>query len=398
MHDLRRLGFAVLLTWAAGLSASAVEPATPFRIEVVPSFMGPADYYYMQTRGALVPTEPSRIVVLTQEIEKQGAHGFHDVFQFDSRNGGRSWTGPRRIESLTRTKQADGYEVVNGDLCPVWHAATRTVLATGKTFNFADGVKENRGREQVSYTVYSPERDAWSGLQLVELPPTDHEGKPFSQPNSGCCQRWDLLNGEILLPIRYCKTAGKLNYTTIVARCTFDGQTLKYVEHGSELSHPVGRGLYEPSVVGCRGKFYLTLRGDQSAFVARSNDGLNYEPIVEWKYDDGAVLGSYNTQQHWIRRGDDLYLVYTRRGANNDHVFRHRAPLFIAPVDLDKLCIVRTAEQILIPENQADLGNFGVVDVSPDETWVIASEQLANTKRKHERNQTWIAKVVWSQR
>lgn len=374
------------------------DPAThAYRIEVVPSIVGPADYYYMQTRAAFVPGDDARVVMTTQEIEKSEAHGFRDVFQTETRDGGKTWSPPRRIESLNRARQPDGYDVVIGDLMPQWHAATKTVLATGKTFNFADGVKENRGREKVSYSVYLPETNSWSGLNLVELPTADHEDKPFSQPNSGCVQRWDLPNGEILLPIRYCKTAGKLNYTTIVARCTFDGTTLKYVEHGSELGHSVGRGLYEPSLVGLGDKFYLTMRGDASAFVARSNDGLNYEPIVEWKYDDGAVLGSYNTQQHWVRHGNDLYLVYTRRGANNDHVFRHRAPLFIAKVDSEKLCVLRATEQVLIPENDADLGNFGVVDVSPNETWVIASEQLASSKkRRNDRNQTWIAKIRWS--
>lgn len=367
-----------------------------YRVEVVPSIVGPADYFYMQTRAAFVPGEDPRVVMTTQYIEKTGAHGFRDVFQTETRDGGKTWSTLKKIEVLNRAKRPDDYEVVIGDLCPQWHAATRKVLSTGKTFNFADGVKENRGREQVSYTVYSPESDVWTGLNLVELPPIDHEGKAFSQPNSGCCQRYDLPDGDILLPIRYCKTAGKLNYTTIVARCTFDGRTLKYVEHGSELGHTQGRGLYEPSVIGHGGKFLLTLRGDASAFVTRSDDGLNYEPIVEWKYDDGAALGSYNTQQHWVKHGDDLYLVYTRRGANNDHIFRHRAPLFIAQVNPDELCIVRATEQILVPENDADLGNFGVVDVSPTETWVIASEQLASSKkRRNERNQTWIAKIHW---
>ncbi len=97
-----------------------------------------------------------------------------------------------------------------------------------------------------------------------------------------------------------------------------------------------------------------------------------------------------------MRTHDDaLYLVYTRKGANNDHVFRHRAPLFIARVDPDRLCILRQTEQILIPENHADLGNFGVIAIDAHESWVIASEQLANTPRKNERNETWIAKIRW---
>src|SRR5262249_50131654 len=94
--------------------------------------------------------------------------------------------------------------------------------------------------------------------------------------------------------------------------------------------------------------------------------------------------------------GDALYLVYTRRGANNDHIFRHRAPLFIAQVDPDRLCVNRKTEQILVPENHADLGNFGVVDISPTETWVVVAEYPALTKRKAERNQVIVAKLVWS--
>lgn len=386
-----------IVAWLLASTCCGAEPRAAFEVEVVPTFVGPADYYFMQTRGTLIPGASPRVLVTTQEIERTGAHGFRSVYQTETRDGGRTWSEPQRLPVFDRAKQPDGYEVVIGDLCPQWHAATRKVLSTGKTFNFADGVKENRSREKVSYSVYSPESGEWSGLQIVTMPEADHEGKPFLQPNAGCNQRFDLPSGEILLPIRYCKVPGKLNYTTIVARCRFDGRMLTYVEHGSELSRPLNRGLYEPSVIGSRGKFYLTLRADDTGFVTRSNDGLNYDPITEWKYDDGAVLGTYNTQQHWIAHGERLYLVYTRRGAGNDHVFRHRSPLFIAEVDKDRLCVKRATEQILIPENQADLGNFGVIDVAANETWVIASEQLTNTKRHAERNQTWLAKIRWSQ-
>lgn len=385
------------LFFAALSTVVTAEPATDYRIERIVAFTGPADYYHMQTRGTLVPGDTPRVLVTTQEIEKTGAHGFHDVFETETRDGGLTWSPLKRIDSLRRAKQPDGYEVVIGDLCPQWHAKTGVVLSTGKTFNFADGVKENRGREQVSYTVRSPQSGEWSGLNLVEMPPSDHEGKPFSQPNSGCNQRFDLPGGDILLPIRYCKTPGKLNYTTIVALCKFDGKKLTYVRHGSELNRDKNRGFYEPSVIGLGGKFYLTMRCDDTAFVARSDDGLNYEPPIEWTYNDGAMLGSYNTQQHWLTHGNDLYLVYTRRGANNDHIFRHRAPLFIGKVDPSRLCVLRETEQVVIPENDADLGNFGVINVGLNETWIIASEQLATSKhRRAERNKTWVAKISWN--
>ena len=137
------------------------------------------------------------------------------------------------------------------------------------------------------------------------------------------------------------------------------------------------------------------MRADHSAFVARGRDGLNYEPFIEWTFDDGKVLGSYNTQQHWLAHNDTLYLIYTRRGANNDHVMRHRAPLFIAEVDPVRLCVRRATERILIPESNADIGaGFGVVDVSPGETWVITSE--IPTKGSRDYNRVLMARLTWA--
>ena len=269
------------------------------------------------------------------------------------------------------------------------------MLATGKTFTFHDGTHKDRSLERVSYSVYSPDSNTWSGIQLLELPKTDHSGKSISQPNRAC-QRFDLPGGEILLPIRYCREAKKLNYTTIVALCRFNGKTLTYLRHGTELSQDKNRGFYEPSVTRFKNRYYLTLRADDTAFVAASNDGLEYEEPIEWKFEDGQSLGSYNTQQHWVTHRDGLYLVYTRRNADNDHIFRHRAPLFIARVDPERMCVLRASEQILVPQNHADLGNFGVVDVSPTETWVIVAEYPATGKRKDERNQVFAAKIVWS--
>ena len=292
----------------------------------------------------------------------------------------------------------EGHDLVIGDVCPQWHAATAVVLATGKTFGFDGGVKENRGFERVSYATYSPATKQWSALKLLELPKLDHEGRVVLEANSGCHQRFDLPSGKILLPIRYRKNPQTREYTTIVADCTFDGETLTYRAHGSELTIPRERGLYEPSVTGYRGRYYLTMRADHSAFVARSQDGLNYEPIKEWTFDDGQILGSYNTQQHWVPHSDALYLIYTRRGANNDHVFRHRAPLFIARVDLDRICVVRSTETILIPETGLDLGGgFGVVDVNPRETWIVSSEMAFPTARRDEPNRVLLAKIHWSQ-
>ena len=373
------------------------DPAGAFRIEHSVILTSPPDRHFAQSRPALVPGSPPRVLVTTQQIDKQGSHGYRDVFVVETRDGGATWSPPGRIETLRRRRMPEGHDLVIGDVCPQWHAATRVVLATGKTFGFDGGTKENRGFERVSYATYSPTSDRWGDLKLLELPGLDHEGLAILEPNAGCHQRADLPDGDILLPIRYRKDPKTRAYTTIVARCSFDGATLTYREHGSELTIPRERGLYEPSVVRFQGRYLLTMRADHSAFVARGRDGIHYDPIREWTFDDGTVLGSYNTQQHWIAHGDALYLVYTRRGANNDHVLRNRAPLFIARVDPDRLCVLRGTEAILMPETGLDLaGGFGVVDLSPTETWVVSSEMAFPAERRDEPNRVLLAKILWA--
>src|SRR5690606_17458760 len=120
---------------------------------------------------------------------------------------------------------------------------------------------------------------------------------------------------------------------TTVIRCTFDGRNLTYREQGNELSLDVGRGAFEPSLMEFGGKFYMTIRNDENGYWSTSTDGLKFSEPQVWRFENGEEIGTYNTQQHWIKHSDGLFLVYTRKGADNDHVFRHRAPLFIARVD-----------------------------------------------------------------
>ncbi len=387
----------LLLAALTGNIAAEEEQRRTFQIEHSAVLTSVKDLHFAQSRAALIPGAMPRVLVVTQQIERTGSHGYRDLFTTETSDGGRSWSRPQRIESLRRMRVEAGHDFVMGDACPQWHAATRVVLATGKTFGFDGGTKENRGHERVSYAIYSPATKQWSGLKLLSLPATDHEGLRILEPNAGCHQRFDLPNGEILLPIRYRKNPKTREYTTMVARCVFDGETLVYREHGSELTIPRERGLYEPSVIGFAGRYFLTLRADHSAFVSHSQDGLNYEPVIEWTFDDGKVLGSYNAQQHWVVHRDELYLIYTRRGANNDHVFRHRAPLFIGRVDVERLCVLRDSERILMPETGLDLaGGFGVVAVGPHETWVFSSEMAFPKSRQEEPNHVRLAKLIWS--
>ncbi len=201
------------------------------------------------------------------QTARTGTHGYHDVYQTTSRDEGRTWSQPVAIAALQRRRQDDGYEVVAGDLCPKFHAQTKRVLVTGKTFNFQDGTSEDILREQVAYIVYMPETDTWGTMRTLTLPAADHAGRPILAPNAGCHQRVDLPDGDILLPIGYQTSADARIYTTIVARCRFDGDSLTYMDHGTEHSITTGRGLYEPSLTDFDGRFFLTIRADDGAWV-----------------------------------------------------------------------------------------------------------------------------------
>ena len=363
---------------------------------------GKEDFRFVQSRATLLPHgegELPGLLIVTQQMENAAAgHGYMDLFQIQSENLGLSWTEPRVLPSLKRKViNANNDERVIGDFWPKLHRKSGVVLGTGKTFTFLKGeVKgEEPKQEQVSYSVYDENTGQWNGLNIVELPERDHSGAKITEPNSGCAQRYDLPDGDILLPIRYRRGGKGRTYTSIVARCGFDGKKLTYKEHGSEMTVDRDRGVYEPSLARFNDRYYLTLRADHNGYITRSTDGINFEPIREWTFDDGTPLGSENTQQHWVTHSEGLFLVYTRTGANNDHITRHRAPLFMAQVDPERLCVIRSTERILVPENNAAIGNFGVVDVTPFETWVVTAESPING-RPAATGRTIIAKLYWS--
>ena len=286
-----------------------------------------------------------------------------------------------------------GDETTVCDFTPQWHAASQRLLGLGHTVWYRDNRVMHVRPRGIAYAVYDAPAKQWAAWNTVDLPA---EPK-FQCAGSGSVQRVDLPGGDVLIPI-YFKEPTQTQYSVTVCRCRFDGRTLDYVEHGNELTVPIKRGLYEPSLTQFQGRYYLTMRNDDHGYVSVSDDGLHFAPQRRWTFDDGSDLGNYNTQQHWVTHSDGLFLVYTRRGANNDHVFRHRAPLFIARVDPDKLHVIRETEQILVPERGARLGNFGVVDVSPDETWVTVTEwmQPAGVEKYGSDNSVFVAKLKWN--
>jgi hypothetical protein len=142
------------------------------------------------------------------------------------------------------------------------------------------------------------------------------------------------------------------------------------------------------------GRLYMTIRAeDHRMYHAESPDGLKLENFAPWQWDDGTDVATDQTQQHWVKRHDALYLTYTRQTGDNDDIVRCRAPLFIAQVDTDTMRLVRETEQVVIPKENAALGNFMVENVTPDETWLTVGEFLPDEYY----GDFLLAKIIWEQ-
>ncbi len=338
-----------------------------------------------------------RVVMTMNNLDLAGSDVFYGVFGLQTDDLGSSWTEAKEQKTLApRHETIDGVErpVAVSDFWPRWHVKTKTLLGTGHTVAYTPDWKVRNPRPRhTSYATYNPASSSWSDWKKLEMP-----GDTFKDAGAGCVQRYDQEDGTILLPI-YFRPPGK-NSRVTVCKCTFDGSELKFLDHGSILGlNNDTRGLGEPSLTKLNGTYFMTIRNDEKGFVTKSRDGQTFDDYKPWTFDDGSELGSYNTQQHWVTHSDGLFLVYTRRGANNDHVFRHRAPLFMAQVDPDKLCVIRETEQILVPDRGARLGNFGVTDVSPDETWVTVAEwmQPEGVEKYGSDGSVFVARIRWNE-
>jgi hypothetical protein len=340
-------------------------------------------------------------VVMTIQKHLAVSDYYSGVHVMRTSDMGKSWTEPDLVPQLDWWKESEEVQVSVCDVTPGWHAPTRKLIAIGTKIRYDKNGHQLRDKphsRETAYAVYDPKSDQWTRWQTLKLPETETK---FFLSGAGCVQWVVDPDGTVLLPIYY-MARGQSCYSATVVRSKFDGEKLTYIEHGDELRLDVPRGFCEPSLIDFQGRYYLTLRNDQRGYVSVSDDGLHFAPVRPWTFDDGAELGSYNTQQHWVAHAKGLFLVYTRRGADNDHVMRHRAPLFIAQVDPKKLCVVRQTERILIPERGAPMGNFGAAKVTENESWVTVSEFMwpawnKMARKKGAAGTSFVARIIWTE-
>ena len=338
------------------------------------------DYCFTHARAAFRPDGFG--ILTTQPLRLSGSDIFYGMYIATTRDFGKTWT--ELVPSKTVVRFADGeYTVAMCDATPLWHEKTGKFLLTGHgAYYVGDEAAPSPHPRRTLYTVYDEAAGDFGSVRALAMP-EDEKRTYFNCGNgSGQCQILD--GGDLLLPVYHmsyeeAKDPWHSCCSASVAECGFDGETLSLKRVGPSLSVSVPRGLCEGSVIAYGGAYYQCLRNDVDGFVAKSADGITYDAPKPLVFDDGESVGNYCTQQHWIAGGGRLYLVYTRRGADNDHVFRHRAPLFIAEFDTERMCLLRETETVAVPNRGARLGNFCCTALPDGSSMVVASEWMQTT-------------------
>ena len=317
-----------------------------------------------------------------------------------STDGGHTFSAPRHLSVYEKIE--DGIRTIFGIDSSVYHKNTNSWLCFGRTTHYADDkhpiAKCGVGLCEPYFSILDPEKMELGDIAPIKLPFETISAVPFGQPIV-------YEDGNLLLTF-YGATPDDPRARAYSMLYAFDGENLELIKSGTPIVSDAGhlRGFCEPSMACLDGKYYMTIRTDDAAYLAVSDDGLEFNTPIPWVFDDGAKIESRNTQQRWVRFDDTLYLVYTRETQYNGHVFRNRAPLFMSQFDPERLCLIRESERILVPEMGARLGNFQVTDVSGSEAWVNVAEwmQLGGINKdewKHcvrygSNNTVWRVRVV----
>jgi len=349
----------------------------------------------------MMPGPDGDPVALMTLQEIGGSDYFGQVHWTVSADLGRTWSEPVPIEALGRDPVPGRSDALRAGVCdvtPQYHAPTGTVIALGHVV-FYKGDYFARKEQLARYPVYvTRAKDGrWSRRKILQW--DDSRGGHIYSNN--CGQRIVLPGGDVQMSF----TFGPKPENRMVSgvRATFDGDHLKVHEVGPPMHNPTGRGLLEPSLTEFAGKFWITMRAeDGRGYVSVSDDGLRWADKQAWAWEDGVPLDMSTTQQHWLTHSEGLFLVYTRKDASNENVIRWRSPLYVAKVDVEKRCLVKSTEQVVLPlvgdgvndpDHVALMGNFNVINASPEQSWVTVGEWMP---RGGYRGDVLLARIRWS--
>ncbi len=348
----------------------------------------------VHTRGA---ANGNNMLLTTQYLNVMGDDDFECIHTSFSSNSGKTWLKFSPDEAFKSVIKGN-IRTVCCDMTPFYHKKTGKFIITGHTADYFTGentpVPSIYRTRIIPYAVFDDKTKKFGKVNAIEMPNI----VKYCNCGSGCSQCTELENGDMLIPISFgeIKDGKKLNDKVSVIRCTFDGNELKFISVSNELEVANSvRGIGEASILQFNGKFYLTIRDDSYGYLSVSDDGITFTEPQIWKFDNGEIVPTYNTQSHWFVLHGKPYLVYTRKAGTNDHVFRHRAPLFVAEFDTETLTLKKDTEFVAVPERGARLGNFGVFNIDDDNAVIVVSEwmQPRGCEKYGSNNAVWIAHI-----
>ena len=343
---------------------------------------------YFHPKTCSLSNDGNTILMTLQTIN--GSDFFGELYFCRSNDSGESWQQlPERVPNMGRIPVCEGIEEGVCDVVPDYHPQTGTVLAIGHNVYYKDGrlydSLSDWGNENgpvlqrhIIYTVRN-KKGSWNGIRQYLKYDKFADCSMFS---CGCSQKVILPNGNILIPITFGYFDRKDRQVSSLL-CSFDGNTLTPQKCGNILENPVGRGLLEPSIIEFQNKYYMTIRAeDERGYLSVSDDGLSWKPIKAWQWEDGSSLIMSTTQQHWLKLGGKLYLIYTRRNGQNKKIMRWRSPLLVSEFDTENLCLKKPSEQIVLPmrgdldkpDTIGLMGNFHPSAISDNEAIVTVGE------------------------
>lgn len=357
-----------------------------------------------------VATDGKRVIVIYERLLFVGSDVINGIYQTESMDGGETFSEPERVkafEGYTENGLRYAYSVGMryNKAHNMWYS-----MGFRTAFQGSEHYLDENGKplHQLVFRKYDP--DAHSFGETVEIGTPD--GYDMVCPGSPC----ELPSGDFLNPF-YGYRKGEDRMVCFVAkyRMTEGGPVLDRVgpaldDDGFDYSpydfSPEkdlfgirGRGIYEPMIIENNGRYYMTIRNDQVGLFAVSDDGFTYTDLKPWVWDDGSVLQNYNTQQHWVKLGNTLFLTYTRITPHNHHVFRNRAPIFMAQFDEEKQCLLRDSEVILVPELGARLGNYNTIQADDKTAMLVVCEWMQGPKGPRgcasygSNNALWVSKI-----
>ena len=331
-------------------------------------------------------------LIAFQRLLLSGMDVFYGQFMSRSADGGATWSEPVEMK-VAKDVFEDGFRVTR--YATVYYGGkSGRWFAVGSADLYADDrtpyLKCKNGRPYVRpiQMFVDAVRGEYTGFRDLTFPLPYEMAKPFGQV-------LECDNGDILVPFYFCPPGNGFKTRIVTVRYAFRGDLLEVVKVGVPVARDgLVRGLCEPSLARLGGKVYMTIRSDEVGLWAVSDDGLEFSTPRPWTWTDGSRIGNRNTQQHWVSASGGLFLAYTREDASNGHVFRNRAPIFMAR--FDPVCggLVRDTERQLVPELGARLGNFCVAETA-GENWLAVAEwmQPRGCERYGSDNSIWLVKI-----